>query len=165
MKKFLSLAVLGAALLVPAFAAGPQVNPDVKAIQDAYAKLAHAYKWRSPVAIRNLQYEYSMPDYVRLDAKGRVIATLYEVVADNPVPDKVLKVAMKATPISVSKDRIWLNSAIDIEEVFKGPKGNVWVGYRSVVKSLWVRTSGGWKVQSTQTVSESMNERPYRARR
>lgn len=165
MKKLVLLAALGAALVVSAFAAGPKTNPDVKAIQAAYSKLAHAYKWKSPVAIRNLQYEYSMPDYVRLDSKGNVIATLYEVVADNPMPDKVLKVAMTATPISVSKDRIWMNSSIHIEEVFKGPKGNMWVGYRSVVKSLWVRTSGGWKVQSTQTVSESVNERPYRARR
>lgn len=165
MNRILSLLVLGAALATGALAAGPKTNPDVKAIQDAYAKLAHAYKWRSPVAIRNLQYDYSMPDYVRLDKKGNVIATLYEVVADNPMPNKVLKVSMTATPLSVGKDRIWVDSAIHIEEVFNGPKGDTWLGYRTRVKSLWVRTSGGWKVQSTQTLSESVNERPYRRRR
>ena len=60
--------------------AGPKPLP--KPITDAMAKFENALKWNSPVALRNLVFEYSMPEYTstmmgqKLDLYGEVENTI-----------------------------------------------------------------------------------------
>lgn len=146
--------------------AGPKPLP--KPITDAMAKFENALKWNSPVALRNLVFEYSMPEYTstmmgqKLDLYGEVENT----IMFGKMIEKVKKVDMKIngwkwnSPTSID-----INVRMSGQMVMNMGKERVLATVDNTSVETWVNSNGNWRILRTNIIKEHFSSKPMKGKK
>lgn len=160
------LAVLAAACsLLTAATADRQEAP--KEIADAYAKFLNAFRWNSPVALRNLVYDYSTPDFTSNYGGQRV--DLYQEV-DNVIQmgrmvEKVLHVDLKVIGVKTKGATCEVTTRMNGQFIGQMGGQRQLVTMNMTARDTWIKTTAGWKINHSHQLSESVAMKPYKPAR
>lgn len=147
--------------------ASPNPGSAPKEIVDAYGKFKNAMRWNSPVALRNLVYEYSTPDFTSNygGRKGDLYMEVENVIQMGRMVEKVLKVELTIVEAKTrgANCEVTLRMRGEIIGQMDGKRQLVTMNMLS--RDTWIKTTAGWKVKHAHGLSESMTMKPYTPKR
>ncbi|HRI44873.1 MAG TPA: hypothetical protein PLL78_07030 [Fimbriimonadaceae bacterium] len=138
-----------------------------KEIAEAYAKFQNAFRWNSPVALRNLVYDYSTPDFTSNygGLRGDLYMEVENVIQMGRMVEKVRRADLAITGVAIHGQTCQVT--VRMNGQFIGQMG----GKRQLVtmnmlsRDTWIKTTAGWKIKHSHGLSQSMTTKPYSGKR
>lgn len=150
-----------AALVVTAMAATKDEARQY--IEGVYAKFANAVKWNSPVAMRNIVYEYCTPDFKAVEYNGRrgdLYTEVDSIITFGRMVDKVYAVDLKLNSFTRRGDRATAVHTIKVDMLANNQGKRERMNIEARIEHSWIKMPSGWKIYAGRTLSEKVTMKP-----